>query len=122
MKQARSLLLVRLNPASLDVQCRADLSSCGGRARVSRRRRYLCGGIIVTNMANMGKRHTSWSLVEAVRTPDGPRQRTRCHLGELNGSSQARWSRHAFLSADRTFEIGAHPPPKLLTSHKSQKG
>ena len=38
-----------------------------------------------------GKRHTDWSLVETVRTPDGPRQRTVCHLGELNDSAQARW-------------------------------
>lgn len=38
-----------------------------------------------------GKDHTYWSLVEAVRTPDGPRQRTLCYLGELNGSAQARW-------------------------------
>jgi len=37
------------------------------------------------------KQHTYWSLVESVRTPDGPRQRTLCHLGELNGSDQARW-------------------------------
>ncbi len=35
-----------------------------------------------------GKGHTYWSLVESVRTPDGPRQRTLCHLGELNGSDQ----------------------------------
>jgi hypothetical protein len=27
----------------------------------------------------------------AVRTVDGPRQRTLCYLGELNGSAQARW-------------------------------
>src|SRR5215468_3246258 len=38
-----------------------------------------------------GKKHTYWSLVETVRTPDGPRQRTVCYLGELNGSAQARW-------------------------------
>jgi transposase len=38
-----------------------------------------------------GKDHTYWSLVETVRTPDGPRQRTLCHLGELNHSTQARW-------------------------------
>jgi transposase len=31
--------------------------------------------------------------VETVRTPDGPRQRTLCYLGELNGSAQARWLR-----------------------------
>ena len=40
-----------------------------------------------------GKEHTYWSLVESVRTPDGPRQRTLCHLGELNGPDQARWVR-----------------------------
>jgi hypothetical protein len=38
-----------------------------------------------------GKRHRYWSLVETVRTPDGPRQRTLCYLGELNGTAQARW-------------------------------
>jgi len=38
-----------------------------------------------------GKEHTYWSLVETVRTPDGPRQKTLCYLGELNSSAQARW-------------------------------
>jgi transposase len=38
-----------------------------------------------------GKDHTYWSLVETVRTPDGPRQKTLCYLGELNHSAQARW-------------------------------
>jgi transposase len=38
-----------------------------------------------------GKDHTYWSLVETVRTPDGPRQKTLCYFGELNSSAQARW-------------------------------
>jgi len=38
-----------------------------------------------------GKDHSYWSLVETVRRPDGPRQRTLCYLGELNSSAQARW-------------------------------
>ena len=38
-----------------------------------------------------GKEHTYWSLVETVRTPEGPRQRQLCYLGELNDSAQARW-------------------------------
>jgi transposase len=38
-----------------------------------------------------GKGHSYWSLVETVRTPDGPRQRTLCYLGELNSSAHARW-------------------------------
>jgi len=33
--------------------------------------------------AKDGKEHTYWSLVETVRTVDGPRQRTLCYLGEL---------------------------------------
>ena len=40
-----------------------------------------------------GKDHTYWSLVETVRTADGPRQKTLCYLGELNSSAQARWLR-----------------------------
>jgi transposase len=38
-----------------------------------------------------GKDHTYWSLVETVRTANGPRQRTLCYLGELHGSAQGRW-------------------------------
>jgi transposase len=38
-----------------------------------------------------GKDHTYWSLVETVRTGNGPRQRTLCYLGELNSSAQDRW-------------------------------
>jgi transposase len=40
-----------------------------------------------------GKSHAYWSLVETVRTPDGPRQKTICYLGELNNSAQARWQK-----------------------------
>src|SRR5512143_4108911 len=40
-----------------------------------------------------GKEHSYWSLVETVRTPDGPRQRTLCYLGELNANAQARWQK-----------------------------
>src|ERR1700740_86590 len=40
-----------------------------------------------------GKEHNYWSLVETVRNADGPRQRTLCYLGELNGSAHARWQK-----------------------------
>jgi hypothetical protein len=40
-----------------------------------------------------GKEHSYWSLVETVRTSDGPRQRTLCYLGELHGSAHARWQK-----------------------------
>lgn len=40
-----------------------------------------------------GKEHSYWSLVETVRTPDGPRQHTLCYLGELNSSTRARWQK-----------------------------
>src|SRR4051812_42308525 len=41
--------------------------------------------------AKDGKDHTYWSLVETVRTANGPRQKTLCYLGELNTSTHARW-------------------------------
>jgi transposase len=60
-----------------------------------------------------GKQHSYWSLVESVRTPDGPRQRTLCHLGELNGSDQARW-----LKTIEVFnEHGEAQQLKLFPSH-----
>ena len=60
-----------------------------------------------------GKDHTYWSLVETVRTPDGPRQKTLCYLGELNNSAQARW-----LTAIEVFnEQGEAQQLKLFPSH-----
>src|SRR5579864_5642609 len=60
-----------------------------------------------------GKKHTYWSLVETVRTPDGPRQKTLCYLGELNGSAQARW-----LKTIEVFnEQGEAQQLKLFPSH-----
>lgn len=60
-----------------------------------------------------GKDHTYWSLVETVRTPDGPRQKTVCYLGELNSSAQARW-----LTTVEVFnERGETQQLKLFPSH-----
>jgi transposase len=65
-----------------------------------------------------GKRHTYWSLVETIRTPDGPRQRTLCHLGELNDSAQRRWLKtiEVFNEAGerhqlKLFPSDVAPPP-----------
>src|SRR5881227_290846 len=60
-----------------------------------------------------GKDHTYWSLVETVRTADGPRQKTLCYLGELNSSAQARW-----LTTVEVFnEQGETQQLKLFPSH-----
>jgi transposase len=60
-----------------------------------------------------GKDHAYWSLVETVRTPDGPRQRTLCYLGELNSSAQARW-----LKTIEVFnEQGEAQQLRLFPSH-----
>jgi transposase len=60
-----------------------------------------------------GKDHTYWSLVETVRTPDGPRQKTLCYLGELNSSAQARW-----LTTVEVFnDHGESQQLKLFPSH-----
>jgi transposase len=65
-----------------------------------------------------GKDHTYWSLVETVRTPDGPRQQTLCYLGELNGSAQARWLKtvevfnaHGEAEQLKLFPSEVEPPP-----------
>src|SRR5271157_4790224 len=60
-----------------------------------------------------GKDHTYWSLVETVRTASGPRQRTLCYLGELNGSAQARWLK----SVEVFNEQGEAEQLKLFPSH-----
>src|SRR6266581_3704378 len=60
-----------------------------------------------------GKQHTYWSLVESVRTPDGPRRRTLCHLGELNGSDHARWVK----TIEVFNEQGEAQQLKLFPSH-----
>jgi transposase len=60
-----------------------------------------------------GKDHTYWSLVETVRTPDGPRQKTLCYLGELNSSAEARW-----LTTVEVFnQQGESQQLKLFPSH-----
>ena len=58
-----------------------------------------------------GKPHTYWSLVETVRTSAGPRQRTLCYLGELNGSAQARWlkSIEVFNEQGQTEQLKLYP-------------
>jgi transposase len=60
-----------------------------------------------------GKGHTYWSLVETVRTADGPRQKTLCYLGELNNSAQARWLR----TVEVFNEQGEAEQLKLFPSH-----
>src|SRR6202521_3283622 len=60
-----------------------------------------------------GKEHTYWSLVETVRTSSGPRQKTLCYLGELNGSAQARWLK----SVEVFNEQGEAQQLKLFPSH-----
>jgi transposase len=60
-----------------------------------------------------GKDHTYWSLVETVRTADGPRQKTLCYLGELNSSARARWGKTIEVFNDE----GEAQQLKLFPSH-----
>src|SRR5437870_7966114 len=60
-----------------------------------------------------GKEHTYWSLVEMVRTPEGPRQRTLCYLGELHDSAHARW----WKTIEVLNEQGESRQLKLFPSH-----
>src|SRR6266853_515750 len=58
-----------------------------------------------------GKEHGYWSLVETLRTADGPRQRTLCYLGELNGSAHARWQKtvEVFNEQGETTQLKLFP-------------
>ena len=60
-----------------------------------------------------GKGHTYWSLVETIRTAEGPRQKTLCYLGELNSSAQTRWLR----TLEVFNEQGEAQQLKLFPSH-----
>lgn len=57
-----------------------------------------------------GKEHSYWSLLETVRTADGPRQRILCYLGELDGSAHARWQK----TIEVFNEHGESTPLKLF--------
>jgi len=65
-----------------------------------------------------GKVHVYWSLAETVRTPDGPRQKTICYLGELNSSAEARWLK----TVDVFNEQGEARQLKLFPSHVEPPG
>ncbi len=58
-----------------------------------------------------GKDHRYWSLVETVRTQDGPRQRTLCYLGELNTTAHARWLKtiNVFNEQGETLQLKLFP-------------
>lgn len=60
-----------------------------------------------------GKDHEYGSLVETVRTPDGPRQRTLCYLGERNDAAQAR----CLQTIEVCNEQGETQQLKLFPSH-----
>src|SRR3990170_348039 len=65
-----------------------------------------------------GKDHNYWSLVETVRTADGPRQKTLCYLGELNSSAQSRWLKtiEVFNEQGETIQLKLFPsdvPPPV---------
>lgn len=59
-----------------------------------------------------GKEHVYWSLVETIRTAEGPRQKTLCYLGELSSSALARWVR----TVEIFNEQGEAQQLKLFTS------
>ena len=48
-----------------------------------------------TRIFKDGKAHVYWSLVESIRTANGPRQRTVACLGELNEKQQKSWKQVA---------------------------
>ncbi len=63
-------------------------------------------------VAKDSKDHTCWSLVETVRTTDGPRQHTICYLRGFDSSGQARWLKAVEVSNHRV----ERPQLKLFPS------
>lgn len=65
-----------------------------------------------------GKRHTSFALVESLRTERGPRQRIVAQLGELSPDDQRRWRRTAIFHArhreDRQIPLFSDEPHPAL--------
>src|SRR5215831_6735021 len=48
-----------------------------------------------TTRSYKGTTYTNYQLVESVRTPSGPRQRTICSLGDLGPASAEEWFKRA---------------------------
>lgn len=48
-----------------------------------------------TTRSHKGKTYVNYQLVEAVRTPKGPRQNTICSLGDLGPAPREEWARRA---------------------------
>ena len=65
-----------------------------------------------TTRSYKGKTYTNYQLVESVRTPNGPRQRTVCSLGDLAPGSAEEWLKrarqleHALLGQDDLLDRG----------------
>ena len=58
-----------------------------------------------------GKDHIYWTICETIRTKSGPRQKTICHLGELNGSLEKRWRKtiKAYNAAGEERQLSLFP-------------
>jgi len=69
-----------------------------------------------------GKDHTYWSLVETVRTANGPRQKTVCYLGELNNSAEGRWHRtvEVFNQQGEARQLKLFPSQVALSEDEPQ--
>jgi transposase len=61
-----------------------------------------------------GKTYTNYQLVESVRTPNGPRQRTICSLGDLGPGSRETWVKRA-----RKLERAVTGQEDLLERHSN---
>ena len=48
-----------------------------------------------TTRTHKGRSYVNYQLVESVRTPNGPRQKTICSLGDLGPGPREEWIRRA---------------------------
>src|SRR5215468_2509069 len=81
-----------------------------------------------TARTHKGRTYVNYQLVESVRTPNGPRQKTICSLGDLRPGSREEWARrarkleHAIAGQEDLLEPNDPETQRVLEKAKSKRG
>src|SRR5262249_48045765 len=80
-----------------------------------------------TTRTHQGKTYVNYQLVESVRTPHGPRQKTICSLGDLGPGSREEWVRrarklaHAVAGQEDLLEPSDRQAKRIVAKAKSKR-
>ncbi len=89
----------------------------------------MCSGVFLrrTTRTHKGKTYVNYQLVESVRTPNGPRQKTLCSLGDLGPGPREEWIKrarrleHAVAGQEDLLEPGDPETERVLEKAKSNR-